>query len=233
MNSHVTADERRDLYAEVFYEDSEESWDFGQWLAELLKEHLVIVEDIMGCDRVSAPFNTLLEEEKTTIGLALETWREVFSNYDGVIWGNWKIGRELNDAALYGRFGVTREDVPPNERRSYLEQLVARVDAFYERSDLDRIAGTGNQVSKIVRLARTRWNLDCGEGDVDPMSLAILGGLSEGRIRNMMTGSDRVFENTGGKVSARSALEWLRTRSAFFDSIWEHEGDVEKRRSRC
>ncbi len=227
MNSHLNAAERRDRYWETLEGDETGSWDFGQWLAEVLEEHLGIIEDLMGSSRVAACFNDLLAEEKETIGQKIDNWREVFSNYDGSIWQNWRIGRELGDAAIYGRFGVTRSDIPLEERRPSLEALIERIEAFYERSNLDRIAGQENEVVKIVRLARARWNLDTEAGEIDPASLALLGGLSEGRIRNMMTGSDRVFENTGGKVSARSANQWLKSREAFYHSIWEQEEGAE------
>ncbi|WP_448327711.1 hypothetical protein [Sulfitobacter sp. M13] len=181
----------------------------------------------MGYDKVAAPFFDLLHDEMQIGGYTRETWRPILEEFGGGIWENWQVGRDFEDASLYARFGVTHRDIPVSERRAFLESLVTRIEEFYGRSDLERIGGPGNEVSKITRLARARWNLDNLEGDIDPVSLAILGGLSEGRIRNMMTGADRIFENTGGKVSARSAAQWLANRESYYASIWEQEEDAE------
>jgi hypothetical protein len=75
-------------------------------------------------------------------------------------------------------------------------------------------------------VARACKALDNGEGYVDASALAVLGGVSLGRIRNLMAGPGRIFETQGGRVAALTALRWLGGQPAFWDSIWREEAKV-------
>ena len=71
-------------------------------------------------------------------------------------------------------------------------------------------------------LARGRWNLDHGLPIAAP-ALAILGGVSQGRMRNMLSGKTAVFHSENGMVPAHEALGWLQKKDTFFPSIWRDE----------
>ena len=221
MNSDIPAAERRDLWAETFVNEEWIDWDFGQWIVEALSGHLAAVENIVGADAVAGLFRDLLAKAMTAEGWKPKPWREALENVGPAAWTVWEMGECFRELGLYGRYGVTDVDIPPSEREARLDGLLERAEAFVRSAGFDQPGDAGGQVVRIVRLARSRCALDTGEGGVDPASLAILGGWSEGRVRNMMSGEGRVLENAGGRVPAESALAALKDRPAFFDSIWK------------
>jgi hypothetical protein len=79
-----------------------------------------------------------------------------------------------------------------------------------------------NDLSRLVRLASNRWALDNGK-PVEPTALAEFGGVSEGRIRNMMSGAKRTFTSEDGRIPAQEALTWLGQREEFWNSIWREQ----------
>ena len=226
MNSSKSANERREHWLETFVSEECKDWDYGQWIVQLIEDRFDFLESLFGAEKAAPVLFELLAEANTAEGYYAKTWREVLENASPVSWSVWEICNNINELGLYGRFGVTLSDIPDDSREGHIGRLIEAGVAFLERADIQRIAGKDNQLSKIVALAQSRWNLDHTTGDVDPASLAILGGLSEGRIRNMMSGEGRAFENTGGRISATSALAWLQDRPAFFNSIWQQPDDA-------
>ena len=226
MNNSKSADERREHWLETFVSEECKDWDYGQWIVQLIEDRFDFLESLFGAEKAAPVLFELLAEANTAEGYHAKTWREVLENASPVSWSVWKICNNINELGLYGRFGVTLADIPDDSREGHIGRLIEAGVAFLERADIQRIVGKDNQLSKIVALAQSRWNLDHTTGDVDPASLAILGGLSEGRIRNMMSGEGRAFENTGGRISATSALAWLLDRPAFFNSIWQQSDDA-------
>lgn len=228
MNSSKSLDERRELWSQTFVVSAEESsdWDYGQWIVQLIEDRFDFLESLFGAEKAAPVLFDLLAEANLVEGYHAKTWREVLANASPVSWSVWKICGVFDQLGLYSRYGVTLADIPDDSREGKIGRLIEAGVAFLERADIQRVAGKDNQLSKIVALAQSRWNLDHATGDVDPASLAILGGLSEGRIRNMMSGEGRAFENTGGRISATSALAWLQERPAFFNSIWQQPDEA-------
>lgn len=228
MNSNKSVEERRELWAQTFMASAEEcnDWDYGQWIVQLIADRFDFLESLFGAEKAAPVLFELLAEANTVEGYHAKTWREVLENASPVSWSVWEICGVFDELGLYARYGVTLVDIPDDSRELHIGRLVEAGVAFLERADIQRIAGKDNQLSKIVALAQSRWSLDHGTGDVDPASLAILGGLSEGRVRNMMSGEGRAFENTGGRISATSAMAWLQERPAFFNSIWQQPDEV-------
>lgn len=226
MNSSKSAEERLEHWLETFVSEECKDWDYGQWIVQLIEDRFDFLESLFGAEKAAPVLFELLAEANTAEGYHAKTWREVLENASPVSWSVWEICNNINELGLYGRFGVTLANIPGDSREQHIFTLLAAGGAFLDRADIQRIAGKDNQLSKIAALAQSRWNLDHATGDVDPASLAILGGLSEGRVRNMMSGEGRAFENTGGRISATSALAWLQDRPAFFNSIWQQPEDA-------
>ncbi len=83
-------------------------------------------------------------------------------------------------------------------------------------------AGGDSDLWRLVRLASNSWALDNGRS-IEPAALAEFGGVSEGRVRNMMSGANRVFSADGGRVPADEALTWLAGRPEFWNSVWREQ----------
>jgi hypothetical protein len=79
----------------------------------------------------------------------------------------------------------------------------------------------------LPKRAQARFQLDTGQ-DIDPGDLALLGDISERRIRNMMAGKERVFSTKDGKIPATEALSWLKNRAdKFRPSCWRDQNTFE------
>jgi hypothetical protein len=100
--------------------------------------------------------------------------------------------------------------------------MVAEAATFLRESpfDLWPMKSRAPQLEQIVLLARNRWALDNGQ-PIEPAALAVFGGVTEARIRNMMSGDSSKFTNRSGNIPAKEALKWLEDREEFFDSIWQ------------
>lgn len=203
-------------------------WDYGQWLEEILKDRFESIEKILGAEETAGLFMELLKDLIDHRDDSPSTWREALGNVPHAAWTVMHLPNRIDELGLYGLFGAIWPStyIPIAERTDCIEGMLKEVEAFVATSDLGRIAGKSNQITKIANLARARWNIDRQQGDVDPTSLAVLGGVSEGRIRNLMSGQDRVLENAGersGRITATSALTWLQTRPDFYPSIWDQD----------
>ncbi|WP_162617721.1 hypothetical protein [Yoonia maritima] len=66
--------------------------------------------------------------------------------------------------------------------------------------------------------------IDFGEGEVDLRSPAVLGSVSEGRVRNLLSETDGPFEpGSDGGIKALSAASWLQKKKGYLASIWQEE----------
>ncbi|UWQ19976.1 hypothetical protein [Jannaschia sp. W003] len=217
----VTAEERRDeWYSGFAHGDDEHFWDYGPCIRELPSNTLEIIEGIVGVEDAADPLLALVEAAEGDGGVWAETWRETFEKNAESAGEVWPIARRIDAAGLYGVHGVTPATMPLNERAAWLEDLVNEVVAYADASGL---ALEDNAVARIVRIARSRRALDTGTGVVDVGSLAILGGVSEERVRNLMSSASPTLEGGfEGGATAASALAWLQKRPDFRNSIWNH-----------
>lgn len=221
-----TAEDRREACAEMQFEYNGDShyWDYAQWIAEILETALDNIEALVGTEIAAQPLRMLVEPVAQSGGdTHAETWRDVMEDVfsAGTIW---PIGIQMQNALLYGLFGVTPADVPLDDRKSWIEGVVAEVSAFASRSDVRALTTSDNPIVRISNLASSRHALDQVRGEVDTLSMSILGGVSEGRVRNLMSGAEAQLERgPNGGVMAVSALAWLMKRKEFLRSIWTEE----------
>ena len=150
-------------------------------------------------------------------------WREALDLAGLALVSETRLGQLLETAAIYGVNGAYISPARDPARREAelgeaLEEL-DRVDAAIPRAAwrLETPA-----IDEVVLRARGRWALDHGE-PIDARALAIFGGVSERRIRNMMSKTEQALEVQGGGVKAASALAWLKDRESFQPSVWRED----------
>jgi hypothetical protein len=144
----------------------------------------------------------------------------------------WLAAKLLDDAGLYGLFGIVPEEIAFAGRQSWIATLPLRLSGL--KYGLHPEAD--GAITRIVNLALSRHALDSRfsydddgsevPGVVDIGSLAIFGGVTEGRIRNILSSGDGGLEKVGQRVTAASAAEWLKGRKEFFASIWQQPDET-------
>ncbi|WP_220432327.1 hypothetical protein [Falsirhodobacter xinxiangensis] len=218
-----TAEERRDDWRDGLFAhgDDHEFWDYAQWLHEIFLNALTYVEDLVGAEAAAGPLRALVEPFAQITGLSYaETWQEAASDTLGV-GAELPISGRIWLAKLYGFHGVTPKEVPVADRPAWISELVREVTTFAGRPDVKDLAAGRNAIVLIANIAQSRHALDFGDGEVDIGSMAILGGVTEGRVRNLLSGATAQLERgPGGGVLPMSALAWLQRRDGFLQSIW-------------
>lgn len=137
----------------------------------------------------------------------------------------WPALSVFRDLTYYGLYGDLFDRRGIDEPERHVDGQVALGKAIRAkapfRSD-DRI------LSKIIAVAEARRNIEQGRGFVEPQALAVLGGVSEGRIRNLMSGAGAELGSVDGRIPAAEAGRWLQGRGPFWPSIWNDELEPEK-----
>ncbi|WP_417524085.1 hypothetical protein [Marinovum sp.] len=228
MTDLSTAEERREACIEMQFQygDNHHYWDYAQWIAEMLIQALEHVEGLVGEEAAAAPLRQLVQPVADQGYPNAKTWRDVVDDVfaAGTVW---PISERLQDALLYGMYGVTPEKIPVETRAEWITGLVQEVEAFAARSDVRAMDADGNAIVRIANLASSRHALDTGRGEVDVHSMSVLASISEGRVRNLLSGSEGTLERgPKGGVVAMSALTWLQKRKGFLSSIWAEEEQV-------
>ena len=222
----MTAEDRRAAwvhdelmnYGEEANRDSGVHFDYGGELLGLLAARFRVIELILGKDEVAPHLLAMLHGPND----GGTTWSEFFENYIPSMTPHW-IGTQLIDnAGMYGLYGVTPADVPFESRKAWVDALALELGQFRQLVTPDQ-AGV---IARIVNLGLSRHAMDTAEGHVDLHSLALFGGVSEGRIRNILSSNDSGLEKVGQRVTAVSAAVWLRGRKEFFASIWQQPDEI-------
>lgn len=222
----MTAKDRREAwfqreligYAQAANGDHAATGDYGQELLGLLASRFQMVEMVLGVERAAPHLFAMLNGTN----VEGETWREVFETYDPALTPNWTGTKLIDDAGLYGLYGVTPASVSFDLRKTWIDTLAQELDRFrlvVQPEPQGAIAG-------IINLALSRHAIDFGEGEVDLQSLALFGGLTEGRIRNILSKGDSGLAKVGQRVTAVSAAMWLKGRKEFVTSIWQQPDET-------
>ncbi|TLP42174.1 hypothetical protein FDK21_20160 [Cohaesibacter sp. CAU 1516] len=194
------------------------NWDYRGEIIEILKGYFLPLEQILGREAIAMPLFAILQR----LDIEGKTWREAFETYHPTIALEWPGTLLIDDAGIYGLYGVTPEKVPLSDRASWVEELTQRLDAFLA----DVHPAPGGVIDRITKLALSRRAIDVLEGELDLVSLALLGGVSEGRVRNILSSSDCPLERSPQGVTASSAAKWLKGRKEYFASIWQRPDEV-------
>jgi hypothetical protein len=163
------------------------------------------------------------------------SWRETLASAGSGSYASWPVADLFWQLGLYGRYGVTEAHIPLGERDAHIDQLLQAGATFLEASPIQQLAKRtddrrfGQPIHRLVRVAWNRKTLDdhggSFRGSLDPSAVAILGGVSEGRLRNLMSEA-RTFQVEDGMIGADSALHWLKGRPAFWNSVWRDDDKV-------
>jgi hypothetical protein len=225
MIDMTTSEARRDACSEMQfqYRDNHHYWDYAQWVAEMLVQALEHVEGLVGEETAAAPLRQLVQPVADQGYPNAETWRDVVDDIFAA--GSvWPISERLQNALLYGMYGVTPANIQPEDRGKWIANLVKEVVAFAGRSDVQAMEGEANAIVRIANLSSSRHALDTGRGEVDVHSMSVFASVSEGRVRNLLSGAEGSLERGHeGGIVAMSALTWLQKRKGFLNSIWAEE----------
>jgi hypothetical protein len=136
----------------------------------------------------------------------------------------WPIGERLHDLNAYAYYGIALNGGrTAAEREKLLRREIETAVAFMGKVPFALWGINPGDAGRTVGRARARFDLDTGK-DIEPAALAMLGEVTERRIRNMMAGKERVFDPRDGRIRASEALSWLKNRSdAFRPSCWRDQ----------
>ena len=230
----MTAQKRR----HEWYENKENGLtqylrDFDFPLKRSLKYHFFAIEKLLGEEAVTSK---LLDVIPGDFGGA-DNWFSAltFSSLSPTSSG-WESAVLLDQAGLYGLFGVTPDEISFASRGAWVAKLPVRLDEWRQNIHFDE---DSKNVELVINLALSRHTMDFGmslesitsmedvvEGQVDIGSLSIFGGISEGRIRNILSSGESCLVKAGQGVTATSAAEWLKGRKEYYPSIWKQPDDV-------
>ena len=201
---------------------------FDLELCEQAREVFRAAEQLFGRDK-AAPH---LLKMVPNVPKSAEKWEDAILSLSSPHDQRWPAADVLNGAGLYGLFGVTPEDIPFAKRDFWVATLPMRLSDLKHCLHLK----ADGAIIRVVNLALSRHALDRGFGYddqgeemlgvVDIGSLAIFGGVTEGRIRNILSSGDGGLEKVGQYVTAVSAAAWLKGRKEFFASIWQQPDEA-------
>ncbi|MCK8781890.1 hypothetical protein M0654_18065 [Rhizobium sp. NTR19] len=131
----------------------------------------------------------------------------------------------FKNLAYYGLYGDVMDRTETQDIEGHLDGQLRLAKTLKEKAPSrcdDRV------VSKIIIVAEGRRSIERKTGLIEPLGLAILGGVSEGRVRNLMSGTSAEIRSINGKIPAPDAEHWLQGRAAFWPSIWSEEPVLEE-----
>lgn len=223
MNSELSLDDRRQIFHETYGND----FDAGWTLVHLVKSCGFFLARIVGEESALSGMWRVTEAlvAKAENG-SLANWAEALGEAGTDAFSEWPLGQKLHDLTAYAIFGfIFCDDPDPTERRSHLKSLIKEVRDFYDSSPIAVWGGNSDaeewsELELLMTLATNRWELD-NNRPIEPRALAYFGGITEGSVRNMMSGADATFRNMDGKIPAVEAEFWLKKRSEYWNSVWE------------
>jgi hypothetical protein len=222
-NADISAEERR----EIFHDTYGNAWDAGLTLAELLRGTGDYLAALVGEDLAAGAMYTALAPLVGSVrSSGPADWRTWLKEAESDCFTWLPIGANLHNLTAYADYGIllVPEDEEDKENEAWLQAAIAELDALIGRSPLAQWLGAdrSKDLEGLALLARNRWALDTGR-PVEPAALASFGRVSEGRMRNMMSGAKRDFTPDDGRIPAAEALAWLAGRPEFYTSIWRDQ----------
>jgi hypothetical protein len=219
-NSKKSVEERKEEFHDTF--DVEE--DAAITMAELVEAVGDYLSEIVGAEPTNAAMLVLL---KPLLRDHHNDWKEGLSDQWGNCYSTWPLGAEFHNLQAYGAFGILIEaydDDTEVDKKERLEKMVKKANDFLDKSPLNLLSSRKGRtiLEDVVIRANNRWALDNGK-PIEPLTLAEFGGISEGRIKNMMSGESKQFSNVNGKIPALEAIKWLSDRDTFYNSVWKDQ----------
>jgi hypothetical protein len=213
--------------AEIFHEQYGNDYDAANALPDFIIAAGDYISRIVGDGETDAGMAVIISGLAEASGVIVKDpseWRAALMDASSNCFSEWKIGPKLHDLAAYAEYGIVLHDSEdPAELAAHLQSILTQAKELLAKTPVEQWGlEPNNELSLLVSIASGRWALDNGE-PVEPSALAHFGGISEGRIRNLMSGENRVFAAKDGKIPAADALKWLSGRPAFWNSIWREQ----------
>jgi hypothetical protein len=222
-NSAINAVQR----TEIFHEQYGNELDGTDALPELVIAAGDYISQIVGAPETDAGMALIVRGLVEVGGGAISDpsqWRTALIERRSNCYSEWRIGPKLHDLAAYAVYGIVLHDSDDADvLASHLEALLADARDLVAKTPAQQWGlPAKNELTRLVSIASNRWAMDNGEA-VEPAALAYFGGVSEGRIRNLMSGENRTFTSKDGRIPAAEALKWLEGRSEFWNSVWREQ----------
>lgn len=229
LPSQMSAHQRRDAWYAEEIPHARYLRDYDLPLKEALFLCLNELEGLLGAEAVDTKISAIVPGNQPM------DWDWKALPFDGNVSpasGGWECTKFLDDAGLYGLLGAAPSAIPFKTRKSWVAALPLKLGDWRRNVRLGKDA---NNILLLIDLALSRHAMDTGlslasissddleeEGEVSIPALAVFGGVSEGRIRNLLTsGESCLVRKSGHSVTASSAKEWLAGRKEFYPSIWD------------
>jgi hypothetical protein len=199
----------------------------GETLIEVVIGASTFLAEVVGPDATNAGFAALTR----TLGYAVPEdagWAEALKEQAPGDAYCWPAGAHLHDLNAYAYYGIALNGGhTAAAREKLLRREIETVAAFMGKVPFAAWGISSGDAGRTLKRAQARFQLDTGQ-DIDPGDLALLGDISERRIRNMMAGKERVFSVKDGKIPAIEALSWLKNRAdKFRPSCWRDQNTFE------
>lgn len=216
----MTAGDRRQswLEREMSGYGDDTDWDYSGELFDILASRFRVIELILGKEGAAPHLLAMLPCHN----VKTDDWETVLDEYWPASWLDTDGGRLIDNAGFYGLYGVTPADVPFEARMAWVDALAEQLEQFRQMAQPE----PQGVIARIINLTLSRHAMDTGAGEVDLQSLALFGGVTEGRIRNILSSGDGGLEKVGLRVTAVSAAAWLKGRKEFFASIWQQPDEA-------
>ena len=222
-NRQISAAERVAIFREQYGNDI----DAGMTLATIVAAAGDYLTTIIGESDVDPGMARMVANLVSASGRQITApgnWREDLNSASSYAFSEWPLGGCLHDLAAYALYGIVLNDSDdPDVLAEAIQKSLSKAEKFVNATPSAQWEiGPGSDLHRLVRLAGNRWALDNGK-PVEPAALAEFGGVSEGRIRNMMAGAKRTFSSGNGRIPGQEALAWLADRREFWNSIWREQ----------
>lgn len=135
------------------------------------------------------------------------------------------IYRTFLRVAIYGDSGLTPDGATRAERELALAADLKAGGDFLRAIPFRAWGIDPSSLEDTLAMAEARWAIDA-KRPVHPRGLALLAGISQGRLRNLMTARGGLFQPRvdDKHVSAEQAAAWLAKRRGFRPTLWEPPG---------
>ena len=228
MSNHIPL-ASADVLREDFHQLYGSGHDFeGEKLIEIVVSAGQLLAEIVGGEDVDAAFATLTRRLGYEVAVDVD-WAETLKDRASGDAYCWPMGARLHNLNAYAYWGIALNGgQTAGEREAALRAEIAVVDSFMTRVPFTAWGFSDGDAGRTLRRAKGRLALDTDE-PIEPDVLALLGGVSERRIRNMMAGKERVFTvDESGRIPATEALSWLAGRPEQFRlSRWRDQNTFE------
>lgn len=221
--SKISAAER----AQIFHEQYDSHFDPAEALSDFVLGAGDYLACIVGEEEADAGMAQIVKRVVEVAGGEIKVpseWRVALKENSANCFSEFEIGASLHDLGAYAEYGIVlHSSEDPDELSAHLQNLLERVEELEAKTPIAEWGiNPENTLTQLLLVARNRWALD-NSRPVEPAALAFFGGLSEGTIRNMMSGANSKFKPVNGFISAAQAMKWLVGRQEFWNSIWREQ----------